>query len=167
MREATTIVDANGALVVAQKHLTPSHVGHGLEYERKGMPSYESSMRNLAKARAKWRPPLPWRSSQEAQMIRRYAFQWFTCRGSRPSGRAWARSLGVSHTWLQKLVREFTADPNEMWRLQKAKGDPRFTGLNRAREYSRQIGERGELRGGLRLSRQAKFAKFMGVARVP
>jgi len=32
MREATTIVDANGALVVAQEHFAPSHVGHGLEY---------------------------------------------------------------------------------------------------------------------------------------
>jgi len=32
MREATIIVDANDALVVAQRHFTPSHVGHGLEY---------------------------------------------------------------------------------------------------------------------------------------
>jgi hypothetical protein len=33
------------------------------------MPSHESSMRNLAKARAKWRPPRPWRSSDESRMI--------------------------------------------------------------------------------------------------
>jgi hypothetical protein len=70
------------------------------------MPSYESSMLNLEKAKARWRQPLPWRSSQESLMIRRYAFQWLICRDpNRPSGRAWARQLGISHTWLQKLVR--------------------------------------------------------------
>jgi hypothetical protein len=124
------------------------------------MPSYESSMRNLAKARARWRPPRPWRSGPEAQQIRRFAFQWFTG-GSKPSGRAWARALGISHTWLQKLIREFQADPSKMWRQQAAKGDPKFADLIRAREYSRQMGERGELRGGLHLSRQAKLAKLL------
>jgi len=122
------------------------------------MPSYESSVRNLAKARARWRPPRPWRSSDESRMIRRYAFQWFTSRGNKPSGRAWARALGVSHTWLQKLVKEFTADPSQMWRLQRANGDPKFTELSRAREYSQQMRERGELRSS-RLARIAKFFK--------
>jgi hypothetical protein len=70
------------------------------------MPSYESSMRNLAKARARWRPPRPWRSTDESRMIRRYVFVWYTGRGSKPSGRAWAKQLGISHTWLQKLVRQ-------------------------------------------------------------
>src|ERR1039458_8163109 len=78
------------------------------------MPSRESSLRNLAKARMRWRAPRPWRSSQESNMIRRYVFQWLTCHGSRPSGRSWARALGVSHTWLQKLAREFKADPRKM-----------------------------------------------------
>ena len=109
------------------------------------MPSYESSMRNLAKARAMGRPPRPWRSSQESQMIRRFVFQWLTCRGKKPSGREWAKELGISHTWLQKLVREFTADPSKMWRLQRA-GDPRSMELNRAQEYTRLMRERGELR---------------------
>jgi len=114
-------------------------------------------MRNLARARERWRPPQPWRSRQEAQMIRRFVFQWFTCRDrSRPSGRAWARALDVSHTWLQTLVREFTADPREMWRLQAAKGDPKFAELSRAKEYSLKMKERGELRS----SRRAKWAKF-------
>jgi hypothetical protein len=80
------------------------------------MPSYESSMRNLAKARAKWRPPRPWRSTDESRMIRRYVFLWYTGRGSKPSGRAWAKQLGISHTWLQKLIRQFQADPSEMYR---------------------------------------------------
>jgi hypothetical protein len=111
------------------------------------MPSYESSMQNLEKAQANWRAPRPWRSSQEAQMIRRFVFQWFTCHDrSRPSGRAWARALGVSHTWLQKLVREFAADPSKMWRLQAAKGDPRFAELSRGKDCTEQMRERGELR---------------------
>jgi hypothetical protein len=116
------------------------------------MPSYESSMRNLEKARAVGRPLRASRSNQESRMIRRLAFQWFTG-GSKPSGRAWARALGISHTWPQKLVREFTADPSKMWRLQAAKGDPQFKDLMRGREYSWQMGERGELRRGLHLSR--------------
>jgi hypothetical protein len=106
------------------------------------------------KAKAKWRRPRPWRSSQESQMIRRYAFQWLTCRDrSRPSGRAWARDLGSSHTWLQKLVRQFQADPSKMWRLQAARGDPKFADLSRAKECSLEMKERGELRS----SRRAKW----------
>ena len=54
------------------------------------MPSYESSLRNLAKARAAWRPPRPWRSEGESHMIRRYVFLWYTGRGQKPSGREWA-----------------------------------------------------------------------------
>jgi hypothetical protein len=126
------------------------------------MPSYESSMRNLEKARAVGRPPRPWRCSGESRMIRRYVFLWHTGRGKKPSGRAWARDLGISHTWLQKLVREFTADSSKMWRLQAANGDPQFKDLIRAREYSRQMRERGELRSGLYLSRREKFAKLFG-----
>jgi hypothetical protein len=92
-------------------------------------------------------------------MIRRFVFQWFTG-GSKPSGRDWARQLGISHTWLQKLAREFQADPSEMWRQQAAKGDPRFSDLTRAQEYSRQMRQRGELRDGLHKSRREKFAKL-------
>jgi hypothetical protein len=122
------------------------------------MPSYESSMLNLKKAKARWRQPLPWRSSQESLMIRRYAFQSPTCRDpNRPSGRAWARQLGVSHTWLQKLVRKFTADPSQMWRLQAARGDPKFAELSTAQDHTEQMKERGELRG----SRLARVAKFL------
>jgi hypothetical protein len=80
-------------------------------------------------------------------MIRRFAFQWFTCRdASRPSGRAWAKQLGISHTWLQKLVRQFQGDPSEMQRLQMTKGDPKFADLARASEYTEQMRERYELR---------------------
>ncbi len=89
-------------------------------------------------------------------MIRRFVFQWSTCCGTKPSGRAWARALGISHTWLQKLVRQFQADPSQMWRLQRANGDPRFTELSRAQGYSQQMRERRELRSS-RLARMAKF----------
>src|ERR1700730_15025476 len=112
------------------------------------MPSYESSMRNLAKARQKFRPPRPWRSSQESEMVQRFVFQWFTCCDPcRPSGRDWARQLGISHTWLQKLVRQFQADPSDLRRLQALRGDPRFADLARARAYTQQMRERDELRG--------------------
>jgi hypothetical protein len=120
------------------------------------MPSYESSMRNLAKARANGCPPRPWRSKDESRLIRRFAFQWFTCRDRRPSARAWAKKLGISHTWLQKLVREFQADPSWMWRQQRAHGDPKYPDLCRAQELTRRMREQGELRG----SRLAKVADF-------
>src|ERR1700733_7105582 len=81
-------------------------------------------------------------------MIQRYVFQWLTCRDrNRPSGRAWAKQLGISHTWLQKLIREFQADPSEMYREARRRGEPTYTQLTRAREYTRRMREQGELRG--------------------
>jgi hypothetical protein len=134
-----------------------SKTGNSAKAGGEPMPSYESSMRNLAKANARWRPPRPWRSSQESQMIRRYVFQWLTCRDCRsPSGRSWARQLGVSHTWLQKLVRQFRTDPSEMYREARRCGEPAYAQLTRAREYTRRMREQGELRG----SRLAKVADF-------
>jgi hypothetical protein len=125
------------------------------------MPSYESSMRNLAKARAKMRQPRPWRSSDESRMIRRYVFLRYTGRGQMPSGRDWARQLGISHTWLQRLVRQFQADPSEMYRELRRCGDPTFAQLSRARELTRQMRERGELRS----SRRARSEKLFEYSR--
>jgi len=79
-------------------------------------------------------------------MIRRYVFLWFTARGQRPSGRAWARQLGISHTWLQKLIREFQADPSEMYGDVRRCGSPSFAQLTRARKRTQQMRYRGELR---------------------
>lgn len=121
---------------------------------------YDARIRNLVKARKspRWYPPRPWRSKEESLIIRRYAFYWFTCRDrNKPSGRSWARQLGISHTWLQKLVREFTADPTEMLELQRYQGDPRLTELSRAREDSQDMRERGELRP-LRLRKRERSA---------
>lgn len=111
---------------------------------------YDASMRNLRKACVRRKElgayPRPWRSKEEGLMIRRQVLLWFTCVDkNRPSGRAWARALGVSHTWLQKVVREFRADPSKIRRLQ-AYGDPTSAQLSRAQEYTRQMKERGELR---------------------
>ena len=41
---------------------------------------YDASMRNFAKARARWRPPRPWRSSEESRMVEHFVFYWHTCR---------------------------------------------------------------------------------------
>lgn len=80
-------------------------------------------------------------------MVRRFVFQWFTCRDrNKPSGREWAKALGISHTWLQKLVREFQADPAGAQREMLRHGDPTLEQLNRAQEYTRRMRERGELR---------------------
>jgi hypothetical protein len=115
--------------------------------EFRGDP-YDTSMENLRKAFAskRYHPPRPWRSPQETLMIRRYALRWHTCRdSSRPSARAWAKQLGVSHVWLLKLVRRFETDPGEVRRLQ-AYGDPTPEQLRRAKEYTQRMRTRGELR---------------------
>jgi hypothetical protein len=112
------------------------------------MPSYESSMQNLAKARRspRWRPPRPWRSKEESEVVRRYTFWWFVGRDqNKPSGREWARQLGISHTWLQILVREFKQNPDEMWELQVAYGDPTLEQLSRAQQDTEELRRRGGL----------------------
>ena len=111
------------------------------------MPSYESSMRNLAKAKARWRPPRPWRSVEESRIISRLVYLWFTCRDRGASAREWARRLGISHTWMQKLIRQFRADPSQMIREVRLFGLPTFAQLARAREFTRRMNENGELRG--------------------
>jgi hypothetical protein len=85
-------------------------------------------------------------ASDESRMIRRFAFLWRTGRGSKPSGRAWAKQPGISHTWVQKLVRQFQADPTEMYRDVRRCGDPTFAQLTRARECTQRLREQGELR---------------------
>ena len=112
------------------------------------MPSREASLRNLVKARnsPRWRPPRPWRSKEESEIVRRYAFWWFTCRDPRrPSCRDWARQLGISHTWLLKLIKTFEADPDEMWQLQVDSGGPTLSQLDEARERTQELRRLGGL----------------------
>jgi hypothetical protein len=131
------------------------------------MPSPETSRRNLEQARAQWRPPRPWRSPQETRVIKRLAWQWFMDEEPRCPLREIARRLGVSHTYVQKLVREFVANPNKMLRqtghLKRGYGmtsvsangrmqvpfERRFATfeqLNEAQTMSRKMRERGWLR---------------------
>ena len=113
---------------------------------------YDSSMRNLAKARAsaRYHPPRPGRSKEESQMVQKFAFQWWTCRDrGKPSARSWAKGLIISHVWVLKLVRRFQADPSlvdRMAREARRCGDPTLEQLRRAQEYTLRMRERGELR---------------------
>jgi hypothetical protein len=117
---------------------------------------YDASVRNLQKARAsaRYHPPRPWRSKEESQMVRQFVYQWFTCCDrNKPSARAWAKQLGISHTWLQKLVREFRGNPFETQEEMVRYGDPTLARLRRARELTQRMKERGELRLSLREKR--------------
>ena len=64
-----------------------------------------------------------------------------------------ARFLGVSHTWVNKLVRRFEADPERMRRKMRAFAPATFEKLERAREETRRERERGWLRGPIRWRR--------------
>jgi hypothetical protein len=112
------------------------------------VPSYESSLRNLARARASrhWHAPRPWRSKEESELIRRFVWLWFTCRDrSRPSARSWAKQLGISHTWIQRIVKRFVRKPDEMHRI-GARGEPQYSDLLRARERTEYMRVCGQLR---------------------
>jgi hypothetical protein len=110
------------------------------------MPSREASLRNLAIARSRWRRPRPWRSRAESRVIRLYAWQWLLDHGPWCSGRALARWLGVSHTYIQKLVRELSRNEADFLRAVANCGPPTIEGLRCAREESRQQRESGLLR---------------------
>jgi hypothetical protein len=59
------------------------------------------------------------------------------------SGRAVARYLGVSHTWIQKLVRQFSADPCGIERDARRHFPATFEQLSRAQDETRKQKERG------------------------
>jgi hypothetical protein len=69
------------------------------------MPSPEASRRNLQKARACWRPP------QRSEGIKHFVWEWYISTAPKEAGRALARRLGVSHTYVRKLVRKFLREP--------------------------------------------------------
>ena len=129
---------------------------------------------NMAKARAaRKREPLRWRSGLESRIIEQLVWQWW--RTSRGEGRGvrdevrfaeprasplrpWAklrvaRFLGVSHTWVNKLVKRFEADPDRMRRRMAAFAPATFEKLERAREETRRQRELGWLRGPIRMRR--------------
>jgi len=74
------------------------------------------------------------------------------------AGRPWAklrvaRLLGVSHTWVNKLVKRFEADPDRMRRRMAAFAPATLEKLERAREETRRQRELGWLRGLIRMRR--------------
>ena len=64
-----------------------------------------------------------------------------------------ARLLGVSHTWVNKLVKRFEADPERMKRKMRAFAPANLDTLERAREETRWEREMGRLRGPIRWRR--------------
>jgi hypothetical protein len=110
------------------------------------VPSPETSRQNLQKAKAKWRAPLPWRSLQESRLIKTLAWRWYKMKEPQCGGRQIARWLGVSHTYIQKLVREFDADTRNIVQQQRAYGPATFGVLQRAQEETATIRELGWLR---------------------
>jgi hypothetical protein len=74
------------------------------------------------------------------------------------AGKPWAklrvaRLLGVSHTWVNKLVKRFEADPDRMRRRMAAFAPATLEKLERAREETRRQRELGWLRGPIRMRR--------------
>jgi hypothetical protein len=66
------------------------------------MPSPDASRRNLQKARAGWRPP------QRSEGIKHLVRQWQISTATKESGRALARRLGVSHTYVPQARAEIS-----------------------------------------------------------
>lgn len=130
-------------------------VGH------KSWRAREARLANIKKARAaRKRAPLPWRSSIESRVIEQLVWQWWLSRTPNPvpvnaKARPWAkyrvaRFLGVSHTWVNKLVKRFEADPDRTRRRMAAFAPATFEKLEQARaETLRQL-EQNLLRGPIR-----------------
>jgi len=124
---------------------------------------YDARIRNLVKARRspRWHPPRPWRSRQETDAIKRFVWRWYTHTGAgttRESGRVVARHLGVSHTYIQKLCRQFANDPSQMQERDRYEGravEAMLKELAYGRQCTQDMRERGELRS----SRSAKWMK--------
>jgi hypothetical protein len=128
------------------------------------MPSLQASRRNLEKAKANWRSPRRFRSAQESWVIRRLVWQWLNYPHHKWSARAVGRRLGVSHTYIQKLVREFLEDPREAKRMAQS-SIATFDELSRAQEETQQQKDRGRLRlRQMTLFRAAQDAPVWAVA---
>ncbi len=116
--------------------------------------------RNIQKARAaRRRPPLPWRSGLESRVIEQLVWQWWNDPGPRkwPAYRV-ARFLGISHTWVAKLVKRFRADPARAHRRMRAFAPADLEKLGRARQETQWHRQHGRLRGPIRW-RRVKYAQ--------
>ena len=110
------------------------------------MPSVEASLQNLEKAKANWRRPRPFRSAQESRVIRRLVWQWLNYCGPKWSARAVGRRLGVSHTYIQRLVREFADDLNDAQRMAAGSSATTFDELRRAQQETQRQKDLGRVR---------------------
>jgi hypothetical protein len=112
------------------------------------MPSPAASRRNLAKAKARWRAPRPWRCEAETQLIRHVALKWCNDLNRRWSDRGLARKLGVSQTYIRKLTRQF--EDGKLNVRSPLSGSATFEELGQAlasaKWQSRMMKERGLLR---------------------
>jgi hypothetical protein len=136
---------------------------------------------NMAKARAaRKREPLRWRSGLESRIIEQLVWQWWQensrrrlvvsdwknqleiPRRSVPRNnnetKSWsrqrvARFLGVSHTWINKLVKKFEVDPDRERRRMAAFAPATFEKLERARKETERQRQFGWLRGPIRMRR--------------
>jgi hypothetical protein len=89
--------------------------------------------------------------------IKRLVWQWFTYQGPEKwYARAISRRLGVSHTYFQKLVREFVADPSKIEQAVRSTHPATFDQLSRAQEET----EQQKMRGWLRPPRRWSVAVF-------
>lgn len=121
----------------------------------KSRRAWEARQQNIRKARAaRKREPLPWRSGLESRIIEQLIWQWWLSTEPRkwPAYRV-ARFLGVSHTWVNKLVKRFQSDPGRMRRRMRAFAPANLEKLERARQETRWQREHGWLREPIRFRR--------------
>jgi hypothetical protein len=78
-------------------------------------------------------------------VIRRLVWQWLNYPSHKWSARAVGRRLDVSHTYIQKLVREFAEDPSEAERMAQS-SIATFAELSRAQQETQQQNDLGRLR---------------------
>lgn len=124
----------------------------------KSQRAWESRQRNIRKARAaRKRAPLPWRSGLESRVIEQLIWQrWLSVEPRKWPAYRVARFLGVSHTWVNKLVKRFEADPGRARRRMRAFAPANLEKLERARQETRWQRQHGWLREPIR-ARRVKY----------
>lgn len=109
---------------------------------------------NIQKARAaRRRAPLPWRSGLESRIIEQLVWQWWLSPAPRWPAYRVARLVGVSHTWVNKLVKRFRSDPHRFRRRHAPFSPATLEKLERARQETLWHRRHGRLRGPIRLRR--------------
>jgi hypothetical protein len=137
------------------------------------MPSPEASRANLELARAvrgpDWRQPRRWRIPEESRLIRQLVWQeWWNAQNYHwrtPSGRWLARKLGISHTWVQKFMREIRGDPNRLQEEVRGYGLATMQLLSMSQEKSREMRESGVLRDRVYSSLRISWMRRRGINR--